>query len=305
MIHRMISTRSLSTEISAGAVTSEGNGLSQSGNLPADREDLLRVLRRHRPGGEGSDRPAGGAFTPTTSIRRSRRPTRPDAASRITSIWGTSGRPRKWWSISLGVHRDDRFVSLHRPEFGRPLPRTGGRPFFDVLWLCQGARGAEAQTAADCDVGKRQGVPLLKQGRGFRDRRAATGWAGYWLDVFVLDACHFSRKADRAFRNGMSGFRPKHQDTRGRLWPVDRAGVLRPQAEFGSSGPPPSNGLDDAAFTRSPGAHTTLAEMFDTDDAQRGGMREGATSPRVMNPLHRRQVDEIVASKRPWVGTVP
>ena len=146
-----------------------------------------------------------------------------------------------------------------------------------------------------------------RKGQDFATAARRLTELGYWLDAFVLDACHFTPQSrPRVFVIGMAPeLKPKDEDHRGCLWPVERASVLRPEAvirmKWRLDLP---TGWVTLPLPDPPARQSTLAEMIDTDDGQAWwGPDDVRRHYELMSDLHRRQLDEIVASKRTWVGT--
>ena len=130
---------------------------------------------------------------------------------------------------------------------------------------------------------------------------------GYWLDAFVLDACHFTPQSrPRVFVIGVAPeLRPKERAAKDCLWSVDRGGILRPvsviQAKRRLDLP---TGWVTLPLPDPPERQSVLTEVLDTDDGQ-AWWDEGNVQRHygLMSNLHRAKLDEILASKQTWVGT--
>ena len=131
---------------------------------------------------------------------------------------------------------------------------------------------------------------------------------GYWLDAFILDACHFTPQSrPRVFVVGMvKELKPKEEPSPGWLWPVEQSNVLRtePIVQFKKT-VELSTGWVTLSLPAPPQLEGTLADVIDFDDRQEWwGKGEVQKHYEMMSLLHRRQVDEILVSKRRWVGTI-
>jgi len=131
---------------------------------------------------------------------------------------------------------------------------------------------------------------------------------GYWLDAFVIDACHFTPQSrPRVFVVGMAPqLKPTEETATDGLWPIDRASVLRPapviqfkrRLEL-------RTGWVTLPLPDPPKRQGSLAEMIDIDAGQEWWEEEDVQRHyEMMSNLHRRQVDEILESKKCWVGTI-
>ena len=140
------------------------------------RKDLLRVLRRHRPGRRGlapfrlglrlRQRPQPGQAATLRSIERSQSPLPP----RRREPHGGGRRPH-----SGPPGPGDGVVSVRRSEPGRPLPRPRRPRILDLLRLRRRAPGVGRPAAAAGAAGKRAGVPDLARRPRFHDRRRNAG----------------------------------------------------------------------------------------------------------------------------------
>ncbi len=146
-----------------------------------------------------------------------------------------------------------------------------------------------------------------RKGQDFETAARRLADLGYWLDAFVLDACHFTPQSrPRVFVIGMAPeLKPEDESPTGCLWPVERPSALRPdsiiQAKRRLELP---SGWVTLPLPDPPKRQSVLADMIDTDDGQAWWSEiEVRRHYELMSNLHQRQLDEILASKRTWVGT--
>ena len=131
---------------------------------------------------------------------------------------------------------------------------------------------------------------------------------GYWLDAFVLDACHFvPQSRPRVFVIGMlADLKPKETPESGFLWAEDSSSALRtaPILQF-KQRLKLHTGWVTLPLATPPQRQGTLLEMLDIDDKQ--AWWDGAEVQRhyeMMSAAHRGRLDEILATKKRWVGTI-
>lgn len=164
---------------------------------------------------------------------------------------------------------------------------------------------------------RKPSVVLLENVPGFLSSRRGGDFAlaarrladlGYWLDVIVLDACHFTPQSrPRVFVLGVAAeLRPEEGASPGRLWPSDDSSPLRPRRirEFKAK-LELSTGWVTLRLPPPPIRVQRLSDVIDTDDGQpwweEADVRRHAE---MMSDLHRRHVEEIVRSGERWVGTI-
>jgi DNA (cytosine-5)-methyltransferase 1 len=152
------------------------------------------------------------------------------------------------------------------------------------------------------------GFLTANRGQDFAAVTRRLAGLGYWLDVFVLDACHFTPQSrPRVFVVGMSPeLKPAERPRRGSLWDVEETCALRPGpvVAFKRTLELPT-GWVALPLPDPPECPSTLTELIDTDDRQEWWAEaEVQRHYAMMSDLHRRQVDEILATKRRWVGTI-
>ncbi len=164
---------------------------------------------------------------------------------------------------------------------------------------------------------RKPSVVMLENVPGFLSSRGGEDFAlaakrladlGYWLDVIVLDACHFTPQSrPRVFVFGVAvNLRPDECSSPGRLWPSDEISPLRPSRirDFKAK-LELSTGWVTLPLPSPPVRAQRLADVIDTDDGQEwwaeADVRRHAA---MMSELHRRQVEEIVQSGKRWVGTI-
>ena len=207
---------------------------------------------------------------------------------------------------------------------GRPALMTASFPCIDLSLAghYRGLDGDHSSTffgfakALEALKGRRPPLVMLENVTGFLSSRKGEDFAtaarrlaelGYWLDAFVLDACHFTPQSrPRVFVIGMAlALRPKEKAAEDCLWPIERGGVLRPasviQAKRRLDLP---TGWVTLPLPDPPERRSVLTDVIDTDDGQ-AWWDEGKVRRHygLMSNLHRGQLDEILTSKRPWVGT--
>lgn len=154
-----------------------------------------------------------------------------------------------------------------------------------------------------------ENVPGLLTSRGGQDFAAVArclAELGYWLDVFILDARHFTPQSrPRVFLIGASASaRPPAQ--KDGLWADEEPSPLRPPSvlRLRQSLALPT-GWMTLPLPTPPERTTSLASVIDRDDGQQWWAEaEVRRHCDMMSAGHRRQVEEVVASGRPWVGTI-
>jgi DNA (cytosine-5)-methyltransferase 1 len=207
---------------------------------------------------------------------------------------------------------------------GRPSLMTASFPCIDLSLAghYRGLEGGHSSTffgfakALEALKDRRPPLVMLENVIGFLSSRKGADFAtaarrlaelGYWLDAFVLDARHFTPQSrPRVFVIGMSPeLKPKEESQKGRLWPVERASVLRPESILRvKERLDLATGWATLPLPDPPKRLSTLAEMIDADDGQ-AWWDEGEVRRHyeLMSDPHQRRLHEIVASKRAWVGT--
>ena len=208
---------------------------------------------------------------------------------------------------------------------GRPALMTASFPCIDLSLAghYRGLVGEHSSTffgfAKVLDVlgSRRPPLVMLENVTGFLSSNKGQDFAtitqkladlGYWLDAFVLDACHFTPQSrPRVFVIGvMSELVPRQAPSPGWLWPVEQQSVLRtaPIIQFKNT-LNLSTGWVTLPLPAPPQLGSTLADVIDIDGGQEWwGEDEVRRHYEMMSDLHRRKVDEIVVSKRRWVGTI-
>jgi DNA (cytosine-5)-methyltransferase 1 len=148
------------------------------------------------------------------------------------------------------------------------------------------------------------------KGKDFATAAQCLAELGYWLDVLVLDACHFTPQSrPRVFVIGVSDeYKPplNVEPSDGWLWPAEKAGPLRPDPviQFKHRLELPTGWLT-LPVPNPPENTTPLSALIDIDDAQEWWEEaEVQRHCEMMSGLHRRKVDEIRSSKKRWVGTI-
>ena len=204
---------------------------------------------------------------------------------------------------------------------GRPALMTASFPCID-LSLAGHYRGLEGEHSStffgfakvlealdEC----RPPLVMLENVTGFLSSRKGEDFAtiacrladlGYWLDAFVLDACHFTPQSrPRVFVIGVgTKYKPKEEAQPGFLWPS----ILRtePVVQFKRT-LKLATGWITLPLPDPPDCTTTLSELIDVDEGQEWwDEKEVRRHHEMMSGLHRRRVDEILASKQQWIGTI-
>jgi len=152
------------------------------------------------------------------------------------------------------------------------------------------------------------GFLTSRDGQDFAEVAKQLARLGYWLDVFLLDACHFTPQSrPRVFVLGMfADWRPVQGATRGWLWPVEEPSPLRPRAVIHVKRTLElPTGWISLPLPDPPERTLFLENVLDTDDGQAWWSEEEVARHReMMSPLHRAQVEDILASGRQRVGTI-
>ena len=222
----------------------------------------------------------------------------------------------------LGDVRDTAAVVERIP--GRPVLATASFPCIDLSLAghYRGLGGAHSSAffgfadVLDALGDRRPPVVLVENVPGFLTSCGGEDFAlaarrlaglGYWLDLFVLDACHFTPQSrPRVFVVGVqAGRKPDEPSRPGWLWPPDDAGPLRPRRvrDFKGTLELPT-GWVTLPLPEPPERVVTLADVIDTDDSQdwwdAAAVRRHAG---MMSDLHRDRLNRLVASGDRWVGT--
>ncbi len=133
---------------------------------------------------------------------------------------------------------------------------------------------------------------------------------GYWLDVFVLDACHFTPQSrPRVFVIGVSDQHKPFQNEEpsgGWLWPTEHAGSLRPDPVIRFKHRLQlATGWLTLPLPEPPQNNHSLSDLIDLDDGQAWwDEAEVQRHCEMMSELHRRKVEDIRTSKQRWVATI-
>jgi len=163
----------------------------------------------------------------------------------------------------------------------------------------------------------RPAIVLLENVPGFLTSRKGEDFAlvarrlaglGYWLDAFVLDACHFTPQSrQRVFVIGViPSLVPDDLTQQGTLWPVERPSELRTPTimRFKRTLNLPT-GWMALPLPEAPTRQNSLSDMIDIGLEQAWWAEdEVRRHSAMMSDLHRRKVNEILISKRQWVGTI-
>ncbi len=154
------------------------------------------------------------------------------------------------------------------------------------------------------------GFLTANKGEDFKTAAIRLAELGYWLDVFILDACHFTPQSrPRVF---VLGVVPELRPPEPRIHPG--GGVLFPHSES------PLRNEHVLRFIRTlqlptgwvrfelpepPQRTVMLPDVLDKGDDQdwwdQGDVKRHY---HMMSDLHRLQVDEMLSSGRKWIGTI-
>ena len=208
---------------------------------------------------------------------------------------------------------------------GRPALMTASFPCIDLSLAghYRGLVGEHSSTffgfakVLDALGGRRPPLVMLENVTGFLSSNKGQDFAtiiqqladlGYWLDAFVLDACHFTPQSrPRVFVIGLvPELVPEEGPAPGWLWPGERQSVLRtpPIIQFKRT-LGLSTGWVTLPLPDPPRLEITLADVIDIGKGQEWWDEAAVRRHHeMMSDLHRRKVDEVVASKRRWVGTI-
>lgn len=164
---------------------------------------------------------------------------------------------------------------------------------------------------------RRPPLVMLENVTGFLSSRKGKDFAtaalhlanlGYWLDAFVLDACHFTPQSrPRVFVIATTPeLKPEDEVTPGLLWATEESSLLRPESiiHFKRTLDLPT-GWVNLPIPDPPKRTLALSELLDVDDGQEWwDDTETKRHYEMMSSLHRRKVDELLASGKQWVGTI-
>ena len=154
------------------------------------------------------------------------------------------------------------------------------------------------------------GFLSANKGQDFATAARCLAEQGYWLDVLVLDACSFTPQSrPRVFVIGVGAkYKPKEiwEPSDGWLFPVEEASVLRPEQVMRFKKTLQlATGWLTLSVPEPPKNTTKLSDLLDFDDGQEWwDEAEVQRHYEMMSDLHRRQVDEQLASKTRWVSTI-
>ncbi len=142
-------------------------------------------------------------------------------------------------------------------------------------------------------------------------RRAVTVLAelGYWLDAFVLDACHFTPQSrPRVFVVGVErGLVPTESigPRDGQLFSTGSISLRPSKIEKIKNGVELPTGWVQFDLPRPPERTTTLDQVIDLgEDEEWWGNDEVDRHYRMMHDRHRKQIDDLLVSRQRWVGTI-
>ena len=153
------------------------------------------------------------------------------------------------------------------------------------------------------------GFLTAHNGEDFRRAVTVLGELGYWLDAFVLDACHFTPQSrPRVFVVGVErGLVPTEPagPRDGRLFPTGCPALRPSKIEKVMSAVELPTGWVRFDLPRPPERAKTLDDVIDLgDDEEWWADDEVERHYRMMHDRHREQIDERLRSGRRWVGTI-
>lgn len=152
------------------------------------------------------------------------------------------------------------------------------------------------------------GFLTSRKGEDFTSACRRLADLGYWLDMLVLDACHFTPQSrPRVFVVGVAPeLKPKEEAGTGWLWPIEQPHRLRPDTvmHFKRNLELPT-GWIALPVPEPPRLAVKLADLIDIDDNQAWWSEYEVTRhSKMMSDLHKGRVDAIMASGERWVGTI-
>lgn len=154
------------------------------------------------------------------------------------------------------------------------------------------------------------GFLTANKGKDFARAAHRIAELGYWLDVLLLDASHFTPQSrPRVFVLGVADeYKPSQimEPADGWLWPSEKAGILRPDPviQFKHHLELPTGWLT-LPVPDPPQNTIPLSDLIDVDDGQEWwNDAEVQRHCEMMSELHRPKVEEIRGSRRQWVGTI-
>ena len=208
---------------------------------------------------------------------------------------------------------------------GRPLLMTASFPCIDLSLAghYRGLGGDHSSTffgfgkVLEALKDRRPPLVMLENVTGFLSSRKGQDFAtaarrladlGYWLDAFVLDACHFTPQSrPRVFVIGIvAELKPKEEASPGFFWSTEEPCLLRPESviQFKRTLDLPT-GWVKLPIPDPPQRTIELSELLDVDDGQEWWDENETTRHHdMMSNLHRRKVDEILASGKQWASTI-
>lgn len=211
---------------------------------------------------------------------------------------------------------------------GRPFLATASFPCIDLSvagHYNQGLDGSHSSTffafvkVLDALADRRPSVVMVENVVGFLSSRGGADFVaaaralaslGYWLDVIILDACHFTPQSrPRVF---LFGFQPearakvRTEHNAGWLWPELRPSALRPKRVVAMvESTHLATGWVTAHFPPLPALQKRVSDLIDLGDDQRWWDRaEVDKHYRKMSGAHRRKIDALLASGERWAGTI-
>lgn len=147
-----------------------------------------------------------------------------------------------------------------------------------------------------------------RKGQDFATAATCLSELGYWIDAFVLDASHFTPQSrQRVFVIGMlPDLKPKEVPSPGFFWSTEDSSLLRPESIVHAKRTLElPTGWVKLPIPDPPKRTLELAEVIDVGDEQEWwDERETRRHHDMMSDLHRRKVNELVASGKQWVGTI-
>lgn len=164
---------------------------------------------------------------------------------------------------------------------------------------------------------RRPPLVLVENVPGFLTSRKGTDFAqaaqrladlGYWLDVFQLDASHFTPQSrPRVFVVGMAAsLKPAAPNPDGWFWPgLERHTLRPPRIEQAKASLNLATGWVTLPLPEPPARQQALADLLDTDAEQPWWESDEVQRHyEMMSDRHRRQVDSLLAARTNWIGTI-
>lgn len=147
------------------------------------------------------------------------------------------------------------------------------------------------------------------QGEDFRSAVTVLAELGYWLDAFVLDACHFTPQSrPRVFVVGVtSDLRPDEATVPrdGQLFPTNSSSLCSSKIQKFMKTVKLPTGWVQFDLPDPPDRVKTLADVIDLgEDEEWWSEEEVNRHYKMMTARHRDRIDELLRTCQRWVGTI-